>query len=227
VGVLARALVLRASAWRSPHLASQSETRLATLERWLGAYNAHDDDALVALADPSIEVRPSKHLVPLGTSFHGHEGVRTWVKLAVERFPASRAERREVRELGAWLMALLTIVKDPDSDEPDEDIAALYDIGAGKVRRVFTFSNEADALAAATGGTEGRRLLTAREREIFQLLAQGLNSPQIADKLFLSPATVRTHVQNAVTRLDASTRVQAIAIAMARGEITLEPGDQS
>jgi len=64
-------------------------------------------------------------------------------------------------------------------------------------------------------------VLTPREREILTLLAEGLTSPQVAERLVLSPATVRTHVQNAVSRLEASTRVQAIAIAVARGE--LEP----
>jgi PAS domain S-box-containing protein len=61
--------------------------------------------------------------------------------------------------------------------------------------------------------------LTPREREVFQLLASGLNAPEIADRLFLSPATVRTHVQNGMQRLGARTRVHAISIALGRGEI--------
>jgi DNA-binding CsgD family transcriptional regulator/ketosteroid isomerase-like protein len=65
-------------------------------------------------------------------------------------------------------------------------------------------------------------LLTDREREIFQLLARGLTAPKIAEQLVLSPATVRTHVQNAVTKLEATTRVQAIARAIGRGEISVE-----
>lgn len=68
-------------------------------------------------------------------------------------------------------------------------------------------------------GRAAERLLTAREREVLALLAHGFNSRQIAEKFVLSPATVRTHVQNAVSKLEASTRIQAIAIAIARGEI--------
>jgi PAS domain S-box-containing protein len=64
-----------------------------------------------------------------------------------------------------------------------------------------------------------QRVLTRREREIFQLLALGLSAPQIAERLVLSPLTVRTHVQNGMNRLGANTRVQAIAMALARGEI--------
>jgi DNA-binding CsgD family transcriptional regulator len=62
-------------------------------------------------------------------------------------------------------------------------------------------------------------VLTAREREVFQLLARGLNGREIADRLFLSPDTVRTHVQNGVERVGARTRVQAIAMLIKSGEI--------
>lgn len=46
--------------------------------------------------------------------------------------------------------------------------------------------------------------LTRREKEILQLLAQGLNGPQIADKLFLSPYTVETHRKNLMQKLNAT-----------------------
>ena len=49
------------------------------------------------------------------------------------------------------------------------------------------------------------------------LLAEGLNGPEIADRLFISPATVRTHVENAMQKLEARTRVHAIAIALRQG----------
>jgi DNA-binding CsgD family transcriptional regulator len=62
-------------------------------------------------------------------------------------------------------------------------------------------------------------MLTPREREVFQLLARGRTAPEIAAELFISPATVRTHVQNGVGRLGAKTRVEAISIAMKNGEI--------
>jgi len=64
-------------------------------------------------------------------------------------------------------------------------------------------------------------VLTAREREVFQLLAKGMTSPEIATELVLSPATVRTHVQNGVVRLGAKTRLQAVSMAVKRGEIQL------
>lgn len=56
--------------------------------------------------------------------------------------------------------------------------------------------------------------LTAREREILTLLADGLNGQAIAEQLFLSPETVRTHVRNATAKLGARTRVQAVALVV-------------
>lgn len=75
--------------------------------------------------------------------------------------------------------------------------------------------------AATTTVRAGEPVLTPREREIFRLLALGFSGRDIAKQLFLSPETVRTHVQNGVGRLGARTRGHAIAIALTRGEITV------
>lgn len=61
--------------------------------------------------------------------------------------------------------------------------------------------------------------LTAREIEILGLLAEGMSGAQIAAKLVLSPETVRTHVRNAMAKLGASTRSQAVALALAQHQI--------
>jgi DNA-binding NarL/FixJ family response regulator len=54
--------------------------------------------------------------------------------------------------------------------------------------------------------------LSPREREILGLLAEGLSGQAIAERLLLSPETVRTHVRNATAKLGATTRVQAVAM---------------
>ena len=68
-----------------------------------------------------------------------------------------------------------------------------------------------------------RAPLTAREREILGLLAEGLSGARIAAHLVLSPETVRTHVRNAMAKLEASTRSQAVAIALRSHEIDDQP----
>ncbi len=67
--------------------------------------------------------------------------------------------------------------------------------------------------------------LSKREREIMDLLAQGLTGEQVADKLVLSSETVKTHIRNAMSKLEASTRVHAIAIALREGFIQPPSGD--
>ena len=52
-------------------------------------------------------------------------------------------------------------------------------------------------------------------------LAQGLKGPQVAERLGIAPDTVRTHVEHAMHKLDARTRVHAIAIALQHGLIEI------
>jgi DNA-binding NarL/FixJ family response regulator len=73
--------------------------------------------------------------------------------------------------------------------------------------------------SALSGGNGRRRLLSPREREILALLSKGRSGEDAAQELHLSPETVRTHVRNAMGKLDASTRVHAVALAIQRGEI--------
>jgi DNA-binding CsgD family transcriptional regulator len=73
----------------------------------------------------------------------------------------------------------------------------------------------------AAEGT-GRLPLTEREREVMTLVASGLQSGDIAERLFLSPETVKSHVHNALGKLGAHTRAHAVAIALVTGQITWE-----
>ncbi len=59
--------------------------------------------------------------------------------------------------------------------------------------------------------------LTAREREILDLIARGRNNQEIASRLSLSPKTVRNHISNIFTKLQVADRVQAIIRARNAG----------
>jgi DNA-binding CsgD family transcriptional regulator len=63
------------------------------------------------------------------------------------------------------------------------------------------------------------RRLSERERAVLGQLANGNPTEQIADELFLSPHTVRSHVKAAMRKLDARTRAHAVAIALSAGAI--------
>lgn len=68
--------------------------------------------------------------------------------------------------------------------------------------------------------TEHLPSLSNREREILDLLAQGLTGEAVAERLVLSAETVKTHIRNAMAKLEAHTRVHAVAIALREGYIS-------
>jgi DNA-binding NarL/FixJ family response regulator len=69
------------------------------------------------------------------------------------------------------------------------------------------------------------KLLTARERELTALVAAGLSNDEIAERLHLSPLTVKTHVNRAMTKLGARDRAQLVVLAY-EGGLVQAGGDQ-
>ncbi len=68
--------------------------------------------------------------------------------------------------------------------------------------------------------------LTAREREILELIAEGLTNGAIAKRLFISVNTVRNHVQNILAKLDAHSKLEALSVAIRDGLIDPPGGAQ-
>ncbi len=62
-------------------------------------------------------------------------------------------------------------------------------------------------------------LLTAREREVLQLLAHGASYAEIAEKLTISPRTAETHRTNIIRKLDLNTTAEVTLYAVQRGLI--------
>jgi DNA-binding NarL/FixJ family response regulator len=69
-------------------------------------------------------------------------------------------------------------------------------------------------------GAASARVLSNREAEVLQLLADGLTTEAAGKHLFLSPATVRTYTENAMHKLEARNRVEAVAKALRMGLLT-------
>ena len=69
-------------------------------------------------------------------------------------------------------------------------------------------------MPAFLSGKEGTDMLTPREREILQLLADGMSNADVAARLFISQETVKSHVRHILTKLEADTRTHAVAIAL-------------
>jgi DNA-binding NarL/FixJ family response regulator len=85
--------------------------------------------------------------------------------------------------------------------------------------RYFDRSFAANGTNGNGNGNGSAKTLSRRESEILSLLAQGLTGEEIAKRLVLSPETVRTHIRNAMEKLDARTRTEAVVKALDLEEI--------
>ena len=123
-------------------------------------------------------------------------------------------------------------------DAPAEELAAAIRVVAagdsllapGVTRRVIdAFVRRGAATSRVTDPALGR--LTPREVEVLGLLARGLSNIDIAERLFVSEATTKTHVSNVLSKLGLRDRVQAVIFAYENGVVVpgepRTPGDPS
>jgi DNA-binding NarL/FixJ family response regulator len=97
-----------------------------------------------------------------------------------------------------------------DKDAPVDDLVRAIQVVAGG----GTYLDPTAAAALIANRRGHTRPLTQREREVLRLLADGMSNEQMGAELFISPQTVRTHVQKAMAKLGAQTRAQAVASAL-------------
>jgi DNA-binding NarL/FixJ family response regulator len=105
---------------------------------------------------------------------------------------------------------------------PEELLAAIRVVASGDAvvaprvtRRLL--DRFAGQLAPAPAGDPRLDQLTEREREVLLLVAQGLSNAEIAERLVLAEATVKTHVGRILTKLGRRDRVQAVVLAYETG----------
>ncbi len=68
---------------------------------------------------------------------------------------------------------------------------------------------------------EAERLITRREEEVLQLIADGCSTPEVAERLYISQKTVKNHLASIYQKLDARDRTQAVLQAVRMGIVTL------
>jgi PAS domain S-box-containing protein len=114
-------------------------------------------------------------------------GQPVWLNVSILRLP----------EAGPSGAATVHLFRDVTADK--ELLALIHE------RRAATEAREA--------GVDPQAVLSRRELEVLRLLAIGLNTRAAAERLHVSPATVRNHVQNLFAKLDVHSRLEAVAYA--------------
>jgi len=205
-----------------------------------------DDDALMRAglvellgADPEIEV--------IGQASTGREAVEQARRLAPDvvvmdvRMPdldGIGATRALARAAPATRVLILTTFEQDDyifgalragasgfllkRARPEELLAAVHTIAAGEAllspsvtRRVI--DRMAQQPTPELAGQAKLETLTAREREVLELIARGLSNREIAAALTVEESTIRTHVKRILLKLDLRDRVQAVIFAYETG----------
>jgi len=112
---------------------------------------------------------------------------------------------------------------------PDELLAAIRIVADGDAllapsvtrRLIEEFAQQPASVPAAVN--PGLALLTEREQEVLVAVARGCSNAEVAELLFMSPATAKTHVSRLLTKLGVRDRAQLVVVAYESGVVT--PGD--
>jgi DNA-binding NarL/FixJ family response regulator len=192
--------------------------------------DAQDDIEVVGEAQDGEEVvRLAKSLLPnvilMDIRMPGVDGLAATRAIAAdERLSAVRIVILTTFELDEYVFEALRsgasgfLVKDT---EPVELLRAVRAVAGGEALLSPSVTRRLIA-EFATRAKEPVRSpeldhLTAREREVMALVAEGLSNEEIAERLFVSPATAKTHVSRAMIKLNARDRAQLVVLAYESG----------
>jgi DNA-binding NarL/FixJ family response regulator len=105
-------------------------------------------------------------------------------------------------------------------DPPEQLLAAIRTVAAGDALLSPTITKRViEQFARIPRPTPPKQLddLSERERDVFRLMARGLSNGEIAEELYISETTVKTHVTHILQKLDLRDRVQAVVLAYQTG----------
>jgi DNA-binding NarL/FixJ family response regulator len=108
-------------------------------------------------------------------------------------------------------------------EQPKAPARGPYAKTAARRPELVRAARESVAERGYAGASLRLAALTARERQVMALAAEGRSNDEIAEDLFVSPLTVRTHVHRAMTKLNARDRAQLVVIAYQSGLVRPTP----
>ncbi|MFF3639814.1 response regulator [Streptomyces sp. NPDC002564] len=192
---------------------------------------AGDGDEAVALA---AETRPD--VVLMDIRMPGTNGITATRRiLAAAAEPAPRILVLTTFDLDEYVYGALRagasgfLLKDSG---PERLLAAVAAVGGGDAlfapsvtrRLVEAFTRQAHGNGSDTGDGGGPPpdlgALTLREVEVLKLIGRGLTNADIAERLYISEATVKTHLNRTMSKLDLDSRAQAVVVAYETGLVT-------
>jgi len=174
--------------------------------------------ALMAADDNRQIVRVNARWADLtGYDADAAVGMRIDDLLAPESRPG--IEMRWSDLLGTGLATARVVILRPDHVRVAVRYGAFANVLSGVHIGAYLAEPGQDMRALRPARARRAGQLTRREQESLRLVAMGMTTTAAADQLGISPETVRTHVRNAMNKLGARTRAQAIAVAMRDGEI--------
>lgn len=211
---------LRSSAaWiEASHLAEDTAGDLGADRLFVRSLNpmllADDDRCCVAANDAACRLlgRPADAVRQLRIDDLTAPHLRSSLGATWPRF----ARRAPVEQTVPWNLQM------PDGTHMRVDLCSVPHVRPGRHLAIILPPIPGVLNARGAGGeSAGGRRLTEREREVLTLVALGNTGIEIADHLCLSPATVQTHVANALIKLKAKNRAHGVALALYSHELDL------
>lgn len=182
---------------------------------------ARDGDEAVRLAD---ELRPD--VILMDVTMPGTDGVEATRQIK-EHLPDIRIVMltmhadQEVLSAAIRAGASGYLVKDCSTDEIAQAVR-MADSGETALSPQLAASMLAEVRRMDQPDDEGERVITRREEEVLQLIADGCSTPEVAERLYISQKTVKNHLASIYQKLDARDRTQAVLRAVRMGIVHLD-----
>jgi DNA-binding NarL/FixJ family response regulator len=167
-----------------------------------------------ALARDRLDVVLMDYRLPDGTGAEATRAIKArWPAARVVMLTALNDDETILESIQAGADGYLT--KDRAVDEVVDAVRAAH-AGETLLPRSVILGIAQRVAAARDRGTERRQVepLTARELEVLRALTEGLSTPEICERLFIAPNTLRTHVQNIMGKLRVHSKLEAVAFAL-------------
>jgi DNA-binding NarL/FixJ family response regulator len=180
-----------------------------------------------AMARERLDVVLMDYRLPDGTGAEATRAIKArWPSARVVMLTALNDDETILESIQAGADGYLT------KDRAVEDVvSAVRSANAGETllpRSVIV--GIAQRVAAARDRAQDRRQiepLTPRELDVLRALTEGLSTPEICDRLFIAPNTLRTHVQNIMGKLRVHSKLEAVAFALRNRLVEPPRGEDS